>query len=786
LTKGQLALFAKEARQNNSSKKTTKTNSNNKWDSLRARLTTQLVTGKAECMVCLDKIKPVHATWDCQHCYQVFHIHCIKKWVKSQREETSPDGGWRCPGCQNLTKSVPKEYRCFCRKTVDPQYDRRETPHSCGEVCNKSLKPANSQDTCPHSCKDLCHPGPCAPCTASVSRSCPCGKTKQMLKCTADLPICENQCQKVLNCGEHKCLEKCHQGACKPCTAKIVLACHCDRRQVKTMDCNEETNAEVAQLKVKGRYSCGQGCQKQLKCRVSGHTCAKTCHPGACGPCPLSPETVKFCPCGQTPVKGRISCEDPVPTCGQTCNKKLSCGPVGKNHRCKHPCHSGECPPCDLTTEVQCRCGKMDKEMDCKDLASRTDDARCDFRCNKKRNCGKHKCGRVCCIDIDHVCQVPCNKLLTCGQHRCQDYCHRGNCALCPNVSFEELRCHCGTEVTYPPVHCGTVPPPCTRTCTRDHSCSHEVRHNCHADEQCPPCTTLTEKHCYGKHELRKSVFCHLEGLSCGRPCGKDLPCGRHRCLKPCHNGPCQTAATPNACNQPCTIPREDCGHRCGAPCHDGPCNPKAPCQERMKVKCACGNLSRVVICSENEREYQRIRTSQLAAQMFRSNDDGGSSTLSTNDFSGSIKGSGNKVRLDCNEECSQLERNRRMALALQIENPDVSNKTTPKYSESLKDLAKRDPFFARAVHNAFAELVIKTKKQASLMSCTHEFGVMGREKRQFVHELAAFFGCATQSFDPEPKRNVVATATKGEVWLPTISVVEVAQGVVKRAAPKL
>ena len=49
-------------------------------------------------------------------------------------------------------------------------------------------------------------------------------------------------------------------------------------------------------------------------------------------------------------------------------------------------------------------------------------------------------------------------------------------------------------------------------------------------------------------------------------------------------------------------------------------------------------------------------------------------------------------------------------------------------------------------------------------MSCTHEFEVMGREKRQFVHELAAFFGCATQSFDPEPKRNVVATATKGEV----------------------
>ena len=110
------------------------------------------------------------------------------------------------------------EYRCFCRKVVDPAYDRRETPHSCGEVCNKPLKPANSDLPCPHrynnrhkshvmiensslhicccSCKDLCHPGPCAPCTASVSRSCPCGKTKKMLKCTAELPLCESACGK--------------------------------------------------------------------------------------------------------------------------------------------------------------------------------------------------------------------------------------------------------------------------------------------------------------------------------------------------------------------------------------------------------------------------------------------------------------------------------------------------------------------------------------------------------------------------------------------------------------
>jgi transcriptional repressor NF-X1 len=198
-----------------------------------------------------------------------------------------------------------------------------------------------------------------------------------------------------------------------------------------------------------------------------------------------------------------------------------------------------------------------------------------------------------------------------------------------------------------------------------------------------------------------------------------------------------------------------------------------------MKVKCGCGNLSRVVICCENEREYRRIRTSQLAAQMFRdennysNNNSIATSATISNDFSG--KG----VRLECNEECSQLERNRRMAVALQIENPDVTNRVNgpPKYSDFVKDFAKREHFFARSVHDSLAQLVAKTKESNNFKHRVHEFDCMGREKRQFVHELAAHFGCTTQSFDPEPNRNVVATAAKGEVWLPTVSVVEVAQG---------
>ena len=38
---------------------------------LRSRLTDQLVRGHSECMVCLERVKQHHNTWDCHNCFQV-------------------------------------------------------------------------------------------------------------------------------------------------------------------------------------------------------------------------------------------------------------------------------------------------------------------------------------------------------------------------------------------------------------------------------------------------------------------------------------------------------------------------------------------------------------------------------------------------------------------------------------------------------------------------------------------------------------------------------------------
>lgn len=227
----------------------------------------------------------------------------------------------------------------------------------------------------------------------------------------------------------------------------------------------------------------------------------------------------------------------------------------------------------------------------------------------QKRSCCKHKCNQFCCIEIEHVCPLPCNRLLSCGMHRCEETCHRGKCPPCWRSSFEELYCECGSSVLYPPVACGTRPPPCSKPCSRPRTCGHDVNHNCHTGA-CPPCTVLTKRLCYGKHEQRSTIPCHQGEFSCGLACGKEMSCGRHKCIQICHMGPC-----PVPCTQPCTIPRELCSHPCTAPCHESSC-PDNPCKQMVKVTCECGLRTSNRPCMDLVGEYQSIMMVQLASKM--------------------------------------------------------------------------------------------------------------------------------------------------------------------------
>ncbi|CAH1395411.1 unnamed protein product [Nezara viridula] len=721
----------------------------------RDRLTSQLYSGALECLVCCERMRQADPVWSCPACHHVLHLRCTVRWASSSRA----DNGWRCPACQNVTDAIPTDYKCMCGKVINPQWVRGETPHTCGQVCGKDRG-------CPHSCTLLCHPGPCPPCSANIDRYCGCNRTKQVVQCSSRVELtCDSVCEKLLNCKVHRCTKGCHNGACEACDKTVHQRCHCG---------HEERDVPCDHADIEPFYSCDKLCDKLLAC--GQHKCTKTCHPDCCSACVLSPEVVLTCPCGKKPLPpgSRKSCKDPVPLCGAVCGKVLMCGAAGRKHTCAVLCHSGDCPPCPETTSVMCRCGAMAKEVPCAGLDSRPDDARCSKRCTKKRSCGKHKCNQACCIEIDHFCPLPCNKMLSCGRHRCQELCHRGNCRPCLAASFTELSCECGKAVLYPPVPCGTRPPECKAPCSRDHPCGHPPTHHCHSLSDCPPCSVLTTKYCFGAHELRKTVPCHIGEFSCGRACNKKLDCG-HCCIKICHSGPCTPEGT--RCVQPCTVPRPTCGHECAAPCHPGqPCNPQ-PCQSKVEVRCECGRRIVKKSCSENSSEYQRLATAQLASQMA---DVRLGKTVDLRSSSKPV------YKLECTDECKVAERNLRLAIGLQISNPDLSSKLCPRYSQFLMTWAKKDPKFAQNVHDKLTEVVqlAKTSKQKSR---SYSFPSMKSEKRQFIHEYSEHFGVESVAYDAEPNRNVVATAYKDKSWLPSYSVLEMLERAAgKRKVPSL
>ena len=52
--------------------------------------------------------------------------------------------------------------------------------------------------------------------SCALSRYCPCGKTRgdPLLLCHQSVPVCGDTCDKLLQCGTHRCVNRCHVGPC--------------------------------------------------------------------------------------------------------------------------------------------------------------------------------------------------------------------------------------------------------------------------------------------------------------------------------------------------------------------------------------------------------------------------------------------------------------------------------------------------------------------------------------------------------------------------------------------
>ncbi len=60
--------------------------------------------------------------------------------------------------------------------------------------------------------------------------------------------------------------------------------------------------------------------------------------------------------------------------------------------------------------------------------------------------------------------------------------------------------------------------------------------------DECPSCMVAVSQACLGGHEVMSMPCSQAARYSCGRSCGRSLPCGNHTCSLKCH----QVISPPN------------------------------------------------------------------------------------------------------------------------------------------------------------------------------------------------------------------------------------------------
>ncbi|KAL2261588.1 hypothetical protein VTK26DRAFT_3828 [Humicola hyalothermophila] len=737
---------------------------------LPTRIHEDIENRQYECVMCTNEVLRNSKVWSCAICWTVTHIGCVRKWYANQLKERAENQGpnqpegWRCPGCNSTLIDPPGPYHCWCGKEIDPKPIPGLPPHSCGQSCSKP------RATCPHQCPLTCHAGPCPPCTLmGPTQPCFCGKNTSTKRCSeTDYEkgwSCQEPCGDLLPCGEHACTQPCHAGLCGACEIPVASICYCgkERREIPCDQRDEVLESfDYRRLGLsgtpsdtefssdewfEGSFRCTSVCGRSFDC--GQHACQKLCHPQdeTAAHCPFSPDVVTHCPCGKTPlesmpVEPRQSCQDPVPRCDKPCNKVLACG-----HLCLDKCHTGACAPCTQKADISCRCGRTIVTSACHQ--GEIVHPHCFRVCRAQLNCGRHECGEHCCsgekkaaerrkqkrsanenYEPEHICLQICGRQLKCGKHTCQQLCHRGPCMSCLEAIFDDISCPCGRTVLQPPQPCGTRPPECRFPCTRPRSCGHPtLNHQCHSDETpCPKCPYLVERVCICGKKTLKNQPCWFEEARCGLPCGKKLKCGAHECRKPCHKpGECEDIGISGSrCCQPCGKTRKSCEHTCVDECHAPyPCKEDKPCQSKTFITCPCQNRKQEVRCLATKLNPAGSRESALK----------------------------------CDDECLRLQRNRKLAEALDID-PETHTDDHIPYSDTTLRLYRENINWAQTQEREFRVFAAGDEKRL-------RFKPMPLHQRAFLHALAEDFGLDSESEDPEPHRHVCLYKTPRFVSAP-------------------
>ena len=131
--------------------------------------------------------------------------------------------------------------------------------------------------------------------------------------------------------------------------------------------------------------------------------------------------------------------------------------------------------------------------------------------------------------------------------------------------------------------------------------------------------------------------------------------------------------------------------------------------------------------------------------------------------------GEGNNGKsLSCNDECAKLERNRKLALALNIDQSThvVAADHIP-YSTDTLNLFAQKPGWGQNQEREFR--VFATSDDEKRL----RFKPMKAQDRAFIHHLAEDFGFDSESMDPEPHRHVMIWKTPRFVSPPSNTLAE-------------
>jgi transcriptional repressor NF-X1 len=129
----------------------------------------------------------------------------------------------------------------------------------------------------------------------------------------------------------------------------------------------------------------------------------------------------------------------------------------------------------------------------------------------------------------------------------------------------------------------------------------------------------------------------------------------------------------------------------------------------------------------------------------------------------------GNNGRsLACNDECARLERNRKLAVALNIDKSlHTEGGDHIPYSTETLNLFGESPKWAQMQEREFR--VFATSDDEKRL----RFKPMKSRERVFIHHLAEDFGMDSESMDPEPHRHVMVWKTPRFVSAPNKTLAE-------------